>query len=154
MKLAVFKPGFMTGSKAIPLLVAAFLVTPLAMGTYPDPKATPGSLCTEEDRDFHELRYASRVPHCERNVSRAKKARVAEAYGVAESDWPQYEFDHLIPLCAGGSNDESNLWPEPLDEAKEKDKLENELCRQLRDDEISGDDAVRTIRAWVKEHEN
>jgi phage pi2 protein 07 len=33
-------------------------------------------------------------------------------------------MDHLIPLGIGGADDESNLWPQPYDEAILKDKLE------------------------------
>jgi hypothetical protein len=47
---------------------------------------------------------------------------------------PDYEIDHLIPLCLGGSDDFSNLWPqprrsiEPICNAEAKDRLERRLC--------------------------
>ena len=64
--------------------------------------------------------------------------------GVPEEDWSLYEFDHWYPLSIGGCNDERNLWPQvasssqcssvlsiralqPIDEAHQKDALENQL---------------------------
>ena len=47
---------------------------------------------------------------------------------------PHYEIDHLIPLCLGGSDDPSNLWPEPRRSiepkwnAEAKDRLERFMC--------------------------
>lgn len=39
-----------------------------------------------------------------------------------------YEEDHLIPLSLGGaSRDPQNLWPQLLDDAHEKDRLERRL---------------------------
>src|SRR6266704_3164112 len=43
----------------------------------------------------------------------------------------EYELDHIIPLCLGGSNDRSNLQMQPIDEAHEKDKLEWKACRMV-----------------------
>jgi len=37
------------------------------------------------------------------------------------------ELDHLIPLELGGANGIQNIWPEPLAEARIKDRLENAL---------------------------
>jgi hypothetical protein len=31
---------------------------------------------------------------------------------VSAPQLPDYEIDHLIPLCLGGSNVFSNLWPQ------------------------------------------
>src|ERR1700693_5174447 len=45
-----------------------------------------------------------------------------------------YEIDHLIPLCLGGSDDRSNLWAqprrsiEPTWNAEAKDRLERFMC--------------------------
>lgn len=43
-----------------------------------------------------------------------------------------YEEDHLIPLELGGNpTDERNLWPQPIDEALVKDRLERKLNREV-----------------------
>src|ERR1700733_16107853 len=92
----------------------------------PDSKLTPGALCSSESDDFKGYAYPEKVALCDRDVGKAKKKEVADSYDIgSEDEWSNYEFDHLIPLCAGGGNDEENIWPQPIDEAKEKDKLED-----------------------------
>ena len=56
------------------------------------------------------------------------------------------ELDHLVSLELGGSNDVSNLWPEPYDgpwNAHIKDKLENRLHKLVCDGSISLPEAQR-----------
>ena len=45
---------------------------------------------------------------------------------------PGYVVDHIAPLCAGGADDPSNMQWQDVSSAKEKDKSERELCRNLR----------------------
>ncbi len=45
---------------------------------------------------------------------------------------PGYVVDHVVPLCAGGADDPSNMQWQEVGQAKEKDKWEGELCRNLR----------------------
>lgn len=42
-----------------------------------------------------------------------------------------YELDHFIPLEVGGSSNLSNLWLEPIAEARRKDKDENLSHREV-----------------------
>ena len=116
------------------------------------PDLTPGSLCTESDSHFLELRYQEQIPVCKRSVSRGLKLRVAQAYGIAEEDFSNFEFDHYIPLSLGGSNNEDNLWPEPRDDgnAGGKDKLEYRLYRDLAAGEITQSEAIDAIRSWAQ----
>ena len=116
----------------------------------PNPAWTPGKLCSKDDRDYDGERYSERIPHCRRNVSKETKVRVARRYGVDPADLSHYEIDHLIELNAGGSNDESNLWPQPLgpDDAAAKDRIEDETYRGLRDGTMTQDEAIEKIRAW------
>lgn len=89
----------------------------------PDPDTTPGKTCTSRDADFSEYKYSAHVAICTRNVSTAEKQKVADAYGgIPKSSWKKYEFDHLIPLCAGGANSIENIWPQPIAQAKKKTK--------------------------------
>jgi hypothetical protein len=114
-----------------------------------DPAITPGSLCTDSDPNFDGYRYPEDIAHCRRNVSKREKNDVAAAYGVAKSSFSQYEFDHLIPLGIGGSDDESNIWPQPLDaDNDDKDRLEEQLYLEMRDGQITQADAVAEILAW------
>jgi len=43
----------------------------------------------------------------------ARRDEVLRRYGLPAGTHPDYEIDHLIPLCLGGSDDPSNLWPQP-----------------------------------------
>lgn len=69
-----------------------------------------------------------------RNVSAATKRNVFAEYGISNPAPGAYEVDHLIPLELGGSNDITNLWPEPYtgpDNARDKDVWENRLHKQV-----------------------
>jgi hypothetical protein len=97
---------------------------------YPNPALTPGDtmpgvtasqVCTPG--------YSSSV----RSVSSAEKAEVYRRYGVPNVTGRD-EVDHFISLEIGGSNDVTNLWPEPyapVPGAHEKDKVENYLHAQV-----------------------
>ncbi len=53
-------------------------------------------------------------------------------YGYVDTDLSDYEEDHIIPLEVGGNPTEpQNLFPEPIQQAKEKDKVENYLHAQV-----------------------
>ncbi len=119
---------------------------------HPDPRITPGALCTADDPNFDGYVYKENIPHCNRNFGEAKKAAVAKVYGVPQNQWSGYEFDHLIPLCAGGSNDVRNVWPEPLDHAKLKDAVEEHVCSGMRAGLMTQAQAVNTIFTWIKEN--
>lgn len=112
--------------------VAFFLlcVSSLA-GDLPDSRLTPGqvnplatadSLCTKT--------FTTRD---ERHVTEKQKREVFVAYGIVNPAKGEYEIDHLISLELGGSNDNSNLWPQSYISlpwnAHKKDVLENLLHR-------------------------
>ena len=139
--------------KRVFLFLIFTLSMPMVFATSLDLDQTPGALCTPKDPDFIEYRYPAHIAYCKRNVSKAKKQAVAKAYGgIPESEWKNYEFDHLIPLNAGGSSAIENIWPEPLDEAKEKDKVEMDTYTGLRDGKLTQDEAVQMIWDWVDEN--
>lgn len=117
----------------------------------PDSTVTPGNLCTLADPNFKEYRYAEHIAYCQRHVTKAMKREVAAHYGVPESEWSNYEFDHLIPLAIGGNSSTDNLWPEPDSDNEgegSKDKLEQKLYLKMRDGKITQAEAVRQIYAW------
>jgi hypothetical protein len=114
----------------------------------PNPAWTPGATCSRDDPDFDEERYPARVAHCRRHITEAEKARVAERYGIPREDWHLYEFDHFVSLNAGGSNADENLWPQPIDDAKEKDIVEDEVYNGLRRGTLTQAEGVEKIRSW------
>ena len=108
----------------------------------------PGKICTPDDADFDGFRYPAHLAHCRRNVSAALKKQVAEAYGVPARDYHLYEFDHYLPLNAGGANAFDNLWPQLLEEAKQKDVVEEEVYVKLKNGEIDQQEAIAIIKRW------
>jgi hypothetical protein len=97
---------------------------------------------------------------CIRNVPQAEKNSVYQSYGLAGNhtgycDTKQgCEVDHLISLELGGSNDQSNLWPQPYQgsdwNAHVKDQLENYLHAQVCAGSIALDKAQQEIaKDWI-----
>jgi hypothetical protein len=71
------------------------------------------------------------------------KRQLMAAYGIPWSEARGYELDHLVPLCAGGSSDLRNLWPEKNDFLaadggpssyvhNSKDRVEAYVCAAVR----------------------
>lgn len=97
----------------------------------PDLKLTPGSLCDTPDS----YRYSEQIPYCERSLNSFGKEVVFMAYrkiGFSLSgERSQYKVDHFIPLCAGGSNKDDNLWPQYYTISQRTDALEALGCEVL-----------------------
>jgi hypothetical protein len=130
------------------VLVVGFLSGQGYCVSLPDDNLTPGTLCSESDPNFSEYRYPAHVAYCTRNVSTAEKEKVAADYGVPRADWSKYEFDHLIPLAAGGSDDATNIWPQPLAEAHLKDVVEQDVYNKLKNGDIDQAQAIQEIHDW------
>ena len=117
--LARVAPGFdarsvLAGAPAADARKAGATARPIGNGRVPPDWAfTPGRLCAENDPDFKEFRYPEHIPYCRRNVTERMKQEVAAHYGIPRGEWPNYEFDHLIPLGIGGDSHIDNLWPQP-----------------------------------------
>jgi hypothetical protein len=93
--------------------------------TLPDPKCTPGSvqstsvaaICTPGWATAHREYFTV-----------AEREKAFARYGVYTTDPAGYgEYDHLIPLELGGSNNADNLWPEKGAIPNFKDPIENAL---------------------------
>ena len=123
----------------------------------PDPTLTPGSVIqgiTAEDV------CTSGSARSARHVTAEVRQSAFDAYGLPEGNHTGYcriepgcELDHLVPLELGGSNEPSNLWPEPYDgqwNARMKDTLENHLHGLVCAGRIGLGEAQEAIRNnWV-----
>jgi hypothetical protein len=78
--------------------------------------------------------------------------RVSQEYGLSQANWPKVEFDHLIPLCVGGANNIKNIWPEMLDHAHEKDRIEDQVCLAMSSGSMSQRQAIQEIFDWLRAH--
>ncbi len=117
----------------------------ISHGGLPDSACTPGDIFP--DATVNEIctpGYSSSV----RNVPQSEKNAVYAEYGIASHTTGEYEVDHLVSLELGGSNDITNLWPEPASPKPgfhEKDKVENYLHDQVCSGNISLQDAQQQI---------
>ncbi|MES2526996.1 MAG: hypothetical protein V4598_07900 [Bdellovibrionota bacterium] len=130
------------------LLLLSLSLDTFAGNAYPrGPVAnqTPGSLCQSPDS----YRYPEQIPYCERDVSWATKEMIFVNYrrlGFSLSgERGQYKIDHLIPLCAGGSNNENNLWPQYRTISERTDLLEQRGCEVLAKGKLSQKEVVELV---------
>lgn len=112
----------------------------------PDERLTTGDLC--ERGDSH--RYEERIEYCNRRVSAAKKWDIIDkyeelGYEIRRYGRENFKIDHLIPLCAGGSNEESNLWPQHKVVYEQTDKIEEMSCRLMSQGKLTQAEAVELI---------
>lgn len=126
------------------LSTATALAAGYPMG--PDSRLTVGDLC--EHGDSH--RYEEKIEYCRRNVTSSKKWEIIDnyeelGYEIRRYGRENFKIDHLIPLCAGGSNDESNLWPQHRDVYEQTDKIEEMSCRLMAQGKLAQADAVALI---------
>lgn len=135
------------------LMVLSLVVSSLAFAnddypTSPDPKLTPGSVCTTPSSQ----RYPERINYCERDVDTSLKREIMKRYDrelgyrVTRMDRMQFKIDHYIPLCMGGSNDESNLWPQHRTVYERTDELEFILCEKMKEGRLKQSVAIQYIK--------
>jgi hypothetical protein len=119
---------------AIVLFVSTLTASAFAFEIRPNPNLTGGSVRI----DGHDISttcgpakpHRSSLPH-------ALRDKILTRYGLPPGTHPDYEIDHLIPWCLGGSDDPSNLWAqprrsiEPAWNAEAKDRLEHLVCEMV-----------------------
>ncbi len=114
----------------------------------PDPRLTPGSLC---DRPT-ERRYPEGIAYCGRDVDPHEKQAVYTDYQrtlgfiLGQRDRGQFKIDHFIPLCAGGSNYQDNLWPQHSSIYSQTDFLEDLGCQKLKLGRIKQRDLINLFK--------
>jgi 5-methylcytosine-specific restriction endonuclease McrA len=83
-----------------------------------------------------------------------RRDEVLLRYGLPAGQHPDYQIDHLIPLCLGGSDDFSNLWPQPRQtiepkwNAEAKDRLEHLICAMVCNGQL---DIATAQQAFAKD---
>ena len=113
----------------------------------PSPQLTPGKICAQPSS----RRYPERIAYCERNVSVTTKEEIISHYdrqfGYKIEQLPRGDFkiDHYIPLCMGGDNDVSNLWPQHMSVYEITDPLETLLCEKMAQGRLAQKAAVTLI---------
>ncbi|MGZ3772327.1 MAG: hypothetical protein ACXVCY_00540 [Pseudobdellovibrionaceae bacterium] len=136
--------------KSAALLVALSLVSTLSFANdypiMPDPNLTPGVLCVTPNSQ----RYPEKINYCDRNVTTETKAQVFVQYDqlgfrTQTMNRVLFKIDHYIPLCAGGSNDIRNLWPQHVTVYTITDLLEATICEKMAAGRLLQKDAIRII---------
>jgi hypothetical protein len=74
-------------------------------------------------------------PHPHRSraaVAKFRRVTPCPSTGRTKGACPGYVADHVVPICAGGADDPSNMAWQPVADAKAKDKVEDALCAWIR----------------------
>ena len=85
---------------------------------------------------FHALLQSDRQSHRpSRTIGKGSPAPVAGTHcsGNHIICAGGLEIDHLVPRQLGGADTEANLWPQPLRQARLKDRAENRAHREVCD---------------------
>jgi hypothetical protein len=140
---------------AVSLALLLLAIAPAAARdlTIPDPELTPGVATDATLETICGTKWGKDVRH----VTPAMKRERFTAYGIqckplfkgsrlqACGKW---EIDHCISRELGGADDVRNLWPQSYSggwNARDKDRLENELHKRLCHGELSLADAQKRI---------
>ena len=132
-------------------LVLSFSQLAVAGGSYPlqpDPTMTPGQLCQFPTR----FRYPEHIKYCDRDVDPQTKWAVIQNYvkkfnyDITSSNRSSFKIDHYIPLCMGGSNDISNLWPQHKNVYVQTDPMEPLMCQKMSMGRLKQAEAIELIK--------
>ena len=113
----------------------------------PNPQLTPGKLC---DRPTA-YRYAEHIAYCARDVTYETKDMLIHqydrqlGYNIENLNRDDFKIDHYIPLCAGGSNDPSNLWPQHKSVYVITDPIEPLVCKKMSEGKLKQANAIQLI---------
>jgi len=100
----------------------------------PNPALTPGAIISNDRETACTFRATPRLYQTDRSVYFEQAQQVFERYGIPYDQHREYELDHLIPRCLGGTDSVLNEWPEPLAEATIKHAEEARICRAVCDE--------------------
>lgn len=129
------------------MLVFAGAVLAADFPQSPELSITTGKLCDRPSA----YRYAEKIPYCERDVTYETKEILMKEYDqkfnyrILNLPRADIKIDHLIPLCAGGSNDISNLWPQHKSVYAVTDPLEPIVCAKMAAGRLKQAQAVSLV---------
>jgi hypothetical protein len=138
---------------ALVAAMTSIITAAAAFDVRPNPNLTGGSV-RFDGHDIvqtcgHAKEHRGSMPH-------AKRDQILTEYGLPPGTHPDYEIDHLIPLCLGGGDDPSNLWAEPRRSiepewnAEAKDRLERLVCDMVCDGQIDLSTAQEAFaKDWI-----
>lgn len=132
--------------------MAAAVCAALAPGSLNDIDKTPGAVRTTSQHTI-----CTQKTSTIRNVPQRVKKQAFALYGLTRTTgWckpKNCEVDHLISLELGGSNDITNLWPQPYAgewNAHLKDALENRLHKLICNKTVTPQEAQTAISVdWI-----
>lgn len=113
----------------------------------PDSKLTPGAFCARPNS----YRFQERIPYCDRNVDSSTKRLIIQIYDqqlgtrIAQMPRDNFKIDHLVPLCIGGSNEMTNLWPQHKSTFVITDKIEQITCDMMGRGDLMHNEAVEYV---------
>ena len=99
----------------------------------PDNSLTPGVVGSADFADVCGLVDGQTYSQRHRDTTQKMKNAAYVAYNVNKAD-REFEVDHRVPLCAGGADDQANLWPQlgfKHPSFHDKDRLETRVCRAV-----------------------
>lgn len=138
-------------------LAMFFLASPAIAQSWapvPDPTLTSGAV-----RSTAAAEICSHGTRELRHWSRERDDRIMAEYGLPAGPHPDFEVDHLIPLCLGGADADANLWAQPRRSlepewnAERKDDLEHRLCELVCAGELDVGQAQAEIRDdWTESY--
>ena len=105
-----------------------------------DPVCTPGDF--DSTLTVAVLCSEGQTRRCK--PDKAMRRALLDAYDVPGAG----EIDHLIPLCAGGTNNAANLWPQQVG-VKQKDKLEAAVCRAICAGTVTPEAGRAVLMNWA-----
>jgi hypothetical protein len=83
--------------------------------------------------------------------SKAEREFLFKEMGIPKNKWNEYEAEYRMPISLGGSNTFSNIEAIPKSKAKLKHKVQKDLEKRLRKEEISLFEAQTKIFNWENE---
>lgn len=140
----------MTMKLTLALLLLSIVTPLLADGSFPrgpNIDETPGSLCSNSNK----RRYPEKIVYCERSVDSYQKNAIIQkydrlfGYSIRSMKRLDFKIDHLIPLCAGGSNNDENLWPQHKSIYAITDPIEPLLCEKMQQGKLLQAEAIKLI---------
>ncbi len=114
----------------------------------PKSQTTPGELCAHAEA----YRYPEHIKYCNRDVDSKLKHEIIQTYdrqfgySIEKMDRNKFKIDHYIPLCAGGGNDVTNLWPQHESVYSITDPLEPAICGKMAEGKLKQADAIEIIK--------